>query len=75
MGLCLPCHQMITAVIGAAARGAAGTPGAAMHWKGGRYPPPLLLLQRTTGKSRIGELAPMALCDIHIAGCGEHLPA
>ena len=22
-----------------------------------------------------GELAPMALCDIHVAGCGEHLPA
>ena len=34
-----------------------------------------ILLQRTTGKSHIGELAPMALCDIHIAGCGEHLPA
>ena len=32
-------------------------------------------LQRTTSKSHIGELAPMALCDIHIAGCGEHLPA
>ena len=32
-------------------------------------------LQRTTGKSGIGELAPMALCDIHVAGCGEHLPA
>ena len=32
-------------------------------------------LQRTTGKSHIGELAPMALCDIHVAGCGEHLPA
>ena len=29
----------------------------------------------TTGKSRIGEVAPMALCDIHGAGCGEHLPA
>ena len=27
------------------------------------------------GKSHIGELAPMALCDIHVAGCGEHLPA
>ena len=26
-------------------------------------------------KSHIGELAPMALCDIHVAGCGEHLPA
>ena len=26
------------------------------------------------GKSHIGELAPMALCDIHVAGCGEHLP-
>ena len=25
------------------------------------------------GKSHIGELAPMALCDIHVAGCGEHL--
>ena len=23
----------------------------------------------------IGELAPMALCDIPVAGCGEHLPA
>ena len=34
-----------------------------------------ILLQRTTGKSRIGELAPMALCDIHVAGCGEHLSA
>ena len=34
-----------------------------------------ILLQRTTGKSHIGELAPMALCDIHVAGCGEHLPA
>ena len=33
-------------------------------------PPP-----RTTSKSHIGELAPMALCDIHVAGCGEHLPA
>ena len=29
----------------------------------------------TTGKSHIGEPAPMALCDIHVAGCGEHLPA
>ena len=39
-------------------------------------PPPSLciLLQRTTSKSHIGELAPMALCDIHVAGCGEHLP-
>ena len=26
-------------------------------------------------QSHIGELAPMALCDIHVAGCGEHLPA
>ena len=26
-------------------------------------------------ESRIGEVAPMALCDIHVAGCGEHLPA
>ena len=34
-----------------------------------------ILLQRTTGKSPIGELAPMALCDIHVPGCGEHLPA
>ena len=34
-----------------------------------------ILLQRTTSKSHIGELAPMALCDIHVAGCGEHLPA
>ena len=34
-----------------------------------------ILLQRTTGKSHIGELAPMALCDIHVAGCGEHRPA
>ena len=34
-----------------------------------------VLLRRTTGKSHIGELAPMALCDIHVAGCGEHLPA
>ena len=34
-----------------------------------------ILLQRTTSKSHIGEVAPMALCDIHIAGCGEHLPA
>ena len=34
-----------------------------------------ILLQRTTGKSCIGELASMALCDIHIVGCGEHLPA
>ena len=23
----------------------------------------------------VGELAPMALCDIHVVGCGEHLPA
>ena len=38
------------------------------------YPPPPPL-QRTTSKSHIGELAPMALCDIHVAGCGEHLPA
>ena len=41
-------------------------------------PPPLpqkILLQRTTSKSRIGELAPMALCDIHVAGCGGHLSA
>ena len=29
----------------------------------------------TTSKSHIGELAPVALCDIHVAGCGEHLPA
>ena len=29
----------------------------------------------TGGKSRVGEPAPMALCDIHVAGCGEHLPA
>ena len=36
------------------------------------YPPPP---PRTTSKSHIGELAPMALCDIHVAGCGEHLPA
>ena len=34
-----------------------------------------ILLQRTTSKSHIGELAPLALCDIHVAGCGEHLPA
>ena len=34
-----------------------------------------ILLQRTTGKSHIGELAPMALCDIHVAGCGGRLPA
>ena len=34
-----------------------------------------ILLQRTTSKSHIGELAPMALCDILVAGCGEHLPA
>ena len=34
-----------------------------------------ILLQRTTGKSHMGELAPMALCDIHVAGCGEHRPA
>ena len=34
-----------------------------------------MLLQRTTSKSHIGELAPMALCDIHVASCGEHLPA
>ena len=34
-----------------------------------------ILLQRTTGKSHIYELAPMALCDIHVAGYGEHLPA
>ena len=34
---------------------------------GGIPPPP--------SKSHIGELAPMALCDIHVAGCGEHLPA
>ena len=34
-----------------------------------------ILLQHTTGKSRNGELALMALCDIHVAGCGEHLPA
>ena len=37
--------------------------------------PPPVLLQRSTSKSHIGELAPMALCDIHVAGCGEHLPA
>ena len=36
---------------------------------GGSDPP------RTTSKSHIGELAPMALCDTHVAGCGEHLPA
>ena len=35
-------------------------------------PPPL---QRTTSKSHIGELAPVAWCDIHVAGCGEHPPA
>ena len=34
-----------------------------------------ILLQRTTGKSRIGELAPMAFCNIQFAGCGEHPPA
>ena len=34
-----------------------------------------ILLQRTTSKSHIGELAPMALYDIHVAGCGEHLLA
>ena len=34
-----------------------------------------ILLQCTTGKSRTGELAPVALCDIHVAGCAEHLPA
>ena len=34
-----------------------------------------ILLQRTTGTSHIGEVAPMALCDIHVAGCGEHLPS
>ena len=34
-------------------------------------PPPR---RRTTSKSHIGEVAPMALCDIHVAGCGEHLP-
>ena len=33
-----------------------------------RPPPP-------PSKSRIGELAPLALCDIPVAGCGEHLPA
>ena len=33
------------------------------------------VLHHTTSKSHIGELAPMALCDIHVAGCGEHLPA
>ena len=48
-------------------------------------PPPLarhewcraqkILLQCTTSKSHIGELAPMAFCDIRVAGCGEHLPA
>ena len=27
-----------------------------------------ILLQRTTSMSHIGELAPMALCDIHVAG-------
>ena len=32
-------------------------------------------MQRTTSKSHIGELAPMALCDIHVAACGEHLLA
>ena len=42
--------------------------------QGGQSPPPKVL-QRTTSKSHIGELAPMALCDIHVAGCGEHLPA
>ena len=41
------------------------------EWRGAQK----LLLQRTTSKSHIGELAPMALCDIHVAGCGEHLPA
>ena len=34
-----------------------------------------ILLQRTTSKSHIGEPVPMALCDIHVAGCGEHPPA
>ena len=34
-----------------------------------KVPPP------TPGTSHISELAPMALCDIHVAGCGEHLPA
>ena len=48
--------------------------------EGGVVPPPprraqKILLQHATGKSHIGELAPIALCDIHVAGCGEHLPA
>ena len=34
------------------------------------YPPP-----PPPPESRIGEVAPMALCDSHVAGCGEHLPA
>ena len=37
--------------------------------------PPPPVPQGATGKSHIGEVAPMALCDIHVAGCGEHLPA
>ena len=47
----------------------------------GGYPSPpwrraqKILLQRTTSKSHIGELAPLALCDIHVADCGEHLLA
>ena len=32
-------------------------------------------MQRTTSKSHIDALAPMASCDIHVADCGEHLPA
>ena len=50
------------------------------NWKTIRPPPPSLALCQPPpppppSKSHIGELAPMALCDIHVAGCGEHLPA
>ena len=58
-------------------------PPSSIPWANSSPPPPRnewrraqkILLQRTTSKSHIGELAPMALCDIHVAGCGEHLPA
>ena len=47
-------------------------PGGARHsWRRAQE----ILLQRTTGKSHVGDPAPMALCDTRVAGSGEHLPA
>ena len=41
------------------------------HRRRGGWLPALDPPPPRTSKSHIGELAPMALCDIHVAGCGE----